>query len=101
MSEHLQSAEGTEAAWVFLRGIQTGVALRDMKILVLSAGVKSQKENKLGNELSYRCSDKRKDKTKKLMKSEADVIISNGVAQIPIQRNNGLRVLSGHSNPSL
>lgn len=45
--------------------------------------------------------DKRKDKTENLMKSEADVIISNGVAQILIQRNNGFRVLSGHPNSSL
>lgn len=101
MSEHLQSAEAAEAGWVFLRGIQTWVALRNMKILMLSAGMKSQKENKLGNKLSYRCSDKRKDKTEKLMKSEADVIISNREAQILIQKNNGLRVLSGHPNPSL
>lgn len=51
--------------------------------------------------MCYRFSDKEKDKTEKLMKSEADVIISNGVAQILIQRNNGSRVLSGHPNPTL
>lgn len=65
----------------------------------VSAGVKNQKGKKPEKELSYRSSDKGKDKTEKLMKSEAEVVISSGVAQILIQGKNGLGVLLGIPPP--
>lgn len=79
------SVEGAEAAWVSLSRKWTWASLRDVRIQVLSTGVKNQKGKEPEKELSYRSSDKGKDKTEKLMKSEAEVMISSGVAQILIQ----------------
>lgn len=59
------------------------------------------KGKKPEKELSYRSSDKGKDKTENLMKSDAEVTNSSGVAQILIQGKNGLGVPSRHPTPSL
>lgn len=64
-------------------------------------GAVNRDEEPEKKELSYRSSDKGKDKAQKLMKSEAEVMISSGVAQILIQGQNGLGVPSRPPTPSL